>query len=255
MTHKKQRDYMLDEKKILNLNRERIYTLRGRGDQEGPEYHLKTWRPKKIESQSVTVHFQHQMAILHSEIRKWDIVIGCVAWLTNFNILRALERCKHVNILIQKEDFLRPDVGNWTETRIKEAYNALRPLRDYQWDTRFEDQATGEAFYYETYLERAIRCVGVVAPRGTVPARMHHKFLVFCELDKYDHIKPKAVWTGSLNLTENATRSLENSLLIKDETIAMMYTEEWRTLMLISESLDWDSSYVEPDGNLISEMS
>lgn len=42
-------------------------------------------------------------------IKNADFVFGCVAWLTDFDVLAALAEKQGVNIAVQKEDFLRPD--------------------------------------------------------------------------------------------------------------------------------------------------
>jgi hypothetical protein len=47
------------------------------------------------------------------------------------------------------------------------------------------------------------------------------------------------VWTGSFNLTKNATRSLENVVVIRCPRIALAYYDEWMQVEAISEPLDW----------------
>ncbi len=82
---------------------------------------------------------------------------------------------------------------------------------------------------------------------------MHHKFLVFCEWREPDYsmasriLNPIAVWTGSFNATFNATRSLENAVVIRDPEIAKMYFQEWASVIGISESLQWNYEYVCPE--------
>jgi phosphatidylserine/phosphatidylglycerophosphate/cardiolipin synthase-like enzyme len=87
---------------------------------------------------------------------------------------------------------------------------------------------------------------------------MHHKFLVFCRLkeskvmsgDKthvLKEIEPYAVWTGSFNLTLNAVNSLENAVLLIDPGIAKAYYQEWQEVAFISEPLDWEQDWVQPE--------
>ena len=94
---------------------------------------------------------------------------------------------------------------------------------------------------------------------------MHHKFLVFCDrgyqVEKYDEgpngekpfsidhpcFVPKAVWTGSFNATHTSIRSLENAVIIHRPEAARAYYDEWKTLLGLSEPLDWTSNYVEPE--------
>jgi len=62
---------------------------------------------------------------------------------------------------------------------------------------------------------------------------MHNKFLIFAKVEesKEEHgvevVIPYAVWTGSFNLTKNATMSLENALYITDEEIVKVYFEKY----------------------------
>ena len=102
-----------------------------------------------------------------------------------------------------------------------------------------------------------IRCVGN-HNRDRVPAfpRMHNKFLVFCKIEiseekLYDPepypIVASRVWTGSFNLTDTATRSFENAVLISSDVIARAYFDEWAQILAISEPLDWTSDWIEPE--------
>ena len=85
--------------------------------------------------------------------------------------------------------------------------------------------------------------------------RMHHKFLVFCkyieDIDYSDpnssHYQPYAIWTGSYNMTKNATNSLENGIYISSENVATQFFNEWHQLIMVSEPLDWTSEYSEPE--------
>jgi hypothetical protein len=56
------------------------------------------------------------------------VVVGCVAWLSSRSVLEALARKKAVAIVVQKEDFLRPDLDqNWTRAgrELRAFYRAL----------------------------------------------------------------------------------------------------------------------------------
>lgn len=72
--------------------------------------------------------------------------------------------------------------------------------------------------------------------------RMHNKFLVFCKAavtndeSTYETYDPYAVWTGSFNLTRNASNSLENAVLIRDEEISTAFLEEFGLIFGLSES-------------------
>ena len=75
--------------------------------------------------------------------------------------------------------------------------------------------------------------------------RMHNKFLTFLKKEG-DLYFPRAVWTGSLNLTQLSLHSLENAVLIQDENIANAYAEEMQLLYLNSDQLNWNSSWINP---------
>jgi hypothetical protein len=59
---------------------------------------------------SVEVVFRHIERRLITELSSATIVVGCVAWLTSRPILEALAQTQGVSIVVQKEDFLRPDL-------------------------------------------------------------------------------------------------------------------------------------------------
>jgi phosphatidylserine/phosphatidylglycerophosphate/cardiolipin synthase-like enzyme len=56
-----------------------------------------------------------------------------------------------------------------------------------------------------------------------------------------------AVWTGSFNLTFNAQQSLENAVLLREPALVEAYFHEFGQIMAISEQLDWESDWVEPE--------
>ncbi|MGG6325682.1 hypothetical protein ACQ5UC_18795 [Vibrio cholerae] len=61
-------------------------------------------------SNGINVYFRDLEKHLISHINKADLVVGAVAWLTSESILDALASVKNVQIVVQKEDFLRPDI-------------------------------------------------------------------------------------------------------------------------------------------------
>jgi phosphatidylserine/phosphatidylglycerophosphate/cardiolipin synthase-like enzyme len=82
---------------------------------------------------------------------------------------------------------------------------------------------------------------------------MHNKFLIFSKVEESteDHgietVTPYAVWTGSFNLTKNATMSLENALFITDKKIVNAYFEEYGQIAAMSEELNWSSEWTAPE--------
>jgi hypothetical protein len=230
----------------LNLNKLCIDTDRGRG-------------PTSDNSKSgglTHVYFRDLEQTVIDHIAKAKVVVGCVAWLTNELILKALARVPGgVSIVVQKEDFLRPDVGicglkmlsGW-KMRLSGLYNALGSrLRRFN----FHGLVSALSVSGDPSIE-AVRCVGNYN-REKQPAcpRMHNKFLVFCNTEKHEwnelKVLPYAVWTGSFNFTKNATMSLENALLLKDPIIVRAYFEEWQQILALSEPLNWEQDWVEPE--------
>lgn len=208
-----------------------------------------------VKTDEVTCYFRDLREHLIEHISEAEIVLGCVAWLTDRHILKALAHVSRgVNIVVQKEDFLRPDIGSRSDfkDRLCAQYAELHPATDRQWcGTVLE----GMSFCADPTIE-AVRCVGNYNT-AKLPAfpRMHHKFLVFCRqgiepLDWHDEwpcIKPYAVWTGSFNLTENAAASFENALYITIPAIVQAYYEEWGWIEALSEPLNWDSAWIAPE--------
>jgi len=82
---------------------------------------------------------------------------------------------------------------------------------------------------------------------------MHNKFLVFRKASGVDaesgrpQLDPYAVWTGSFNFTRNATASLENALVLTDPAIVRACYQEWEQILALSELLDWESDWIEPE--------
>lgn len=101
-----------------------------------------------------------------------------------------------------------------------------------------------------------IRCCGNYN-RDKNPAfpRMHHKFLVFCDVDEIDYSKegtpkpvhPTKVWTGSFNLTKNAGMSLENAVILTDPALINAYYQEWGWVLSLSEPLNWETDWLTPE--------
>lgn len=197
----------------------------------------------------VQVYFRDLSNALISEIKKADVVLGCVAWLTDFLIIDAL-REKDVAIVVQKEDFLRPDLGassDWKK-HLHARYETLSCNI-----TRYSfNNIIGSLSVACDPTIQPIRCVGNYN-RDKAPAfpRMHNKFMLFAKLKKeedyFDIVVPYAVWTGSFNMTWNAQKSLENAILLRDPVLVNAYFQEFGQIFAISEQLDWSSDWIEPE--------
>ena len=225
-----------------NLNNWTINTAFGE-DLPGSYY-----RPVSATSsdESISVYFRNLEDELLSKINEYPIVVGCIAWLTNEKILKALSAKSRVSIIIQKEDFLRPDVGNWSGKKLRRLYGDLPPgPRNNNAYAEIWGNLLSQLNYGYAWEAEPIRWAGNFnTEKNPAFPRMHNKFLVFCDENsvstKYEDlhlIEPKSVWTGSFNLTNNATQSLENAIYVKDSKIVEAYFAEWQYIFGLSESI------------------
>lgn len=204
----------------------------------------------------ISVYFRDIEQHLINHIRAATHVVGCVAWLTSEPILKELAKKELACIVIQKEDFLRPDVslGSMWESQLKNLYSSLSG-HGCRYD--FPHPLCSMSVGADPTLE-SVRCVGNYnRSKNPVFPRAHHKFLVFIEKtkfhDDYDgdgfgrSYRATAVWTGSFNFTKNAGHSLENAVYIESHEIADAYYREWAQITAISEPLDWESDWVAPE--------
>lgn len=212
----------------------------------------------------VKIIFKDLKSHLIEEINKADVVVGCVAWLTEPDILKALQRPK-VSIVVQKEDFLRPDCNIKTKAwskHLRGLYDKLKPL--YWHMGSYEAVNTildGINMNSGDEDKEAIRCAGNHnSDKNPAFPRMHNKFIVLCHHETEEHddddddldyqrmvVKPYALWTGSFNFTINGGNSLENAVLIYDERIAQVAFHEYEQIMLLSEPLNWNSEWCASD--------
>lgn len=212
-----------------------------------------------------TLIFADHDTHLCREIRRWPAVVGCMAWLTNRDVLAALQG-RSASIIVQKEDWLRPDTGGYTQADLRELYSCVSP----RGMTR---ELAGNHLNYNGLMEdlEGVMCAGLCSPDKVTP-RMHHKFMVFGDFTEHaykpanaQHLRrqvsatgyydertrylkfaPRAVWTGSFNATHNGTMSIENAVLIRDEEAAAAYCAEYRAVLAMAEHLDWKHTWVKP---------
>lgn len=170
-------------------------------------------------------------------IEQADVVVGCMAWLTNKRILKALSnKTKGVQIVVQQEDWLRPDTEDWTMRKQRELYRQLNGIPN----------SYAQVNWCAGIQIQPIRLSGTPKNSQRNNPKMHHKFLVFCRSSDSWVSEAESVWTGSFNATQNATCSLENGLLINSPEIANIYMQEWRQVLMTSTTIgleDWDKEY------------
>lgn len=129
-------------------------------------------------------------------------VVGCIAWLSNKQILEAMAKKKGGCIVCTKDRLTKG-------ARNQAAYKAIRPA----------------------YPGGVIRVVG--EGKGWHKSLMHHKFLV--GLDNAG--KPIWVTNGSFNFTTSATSNLENLMVMEDEDVAECYFQEFKRVHALSSPL------------------
>lgn len=223
-------------------------------------------RDFKIKESNISVYFKDLEHNLIRKIEKANVVVGCVAWLTNENIIDALSSKSGVSIIVQKEKFLNYCEFDFND-RLRSKYSKLKTFNINYIDAPKAAFLSSGLIYTDkrfTGLE-PVRCVGTVSnevKNKNIP-RMHNKFVVFCsekismidesfderniQFTKISSLEPYAVWTGSYNFTKNANNSLENAIYIEDNNIAEAFFNEWGQIATLSELLDWQSMGTNPE--------
>ncbi len=193
----------------------------------------------------VEVVFRHVKQRLIEVIEEADMVMGAVAWLTDLDILQAMAG-RPTLLVIQKEDFLRPDMESVLSSEKK---RALRAAYDRLGDFDGTRVTVGPFFQATSGVSAtmpSVLCYGCcrTGQMFRMP-RMHNKFIV-CLRESPEGFSPYAVWTGSFNFTELSRHSLENALIVRDAAIAQAYAAEAQMIYLQGEPLDWTSEWVRP---------
>ncbi|QOV28815.1 hypothetical protein INT50_08980 [Vibrio diabolicus] len=241
---------------MKNLNNLTGYFQTGCGFNNESRYDFKIRNYNSTSpSAQVEVIFDNITERLVSLIQQYDIAVGCVAWLTNFEILEELSRKDWTNLVVQKEDFLRNDSSkndtDW-QARLRQAYGKLSGKDfsmnvpelyiDHPHFNRTVQQCCVRADGAWSHFRETVRCIGYSNYGRNITPKMHHKFLVLGHSDSGVDFVPELVWTGSFNFTQNAESSRENAVIIRDKKICHAYLSEWAQLWALSEPLDWTSA-------------
>lgn len=171
---------------------------------------------ESVADDRVEVVFRRLDERLIQLINEHEYLFGCVAWLTHPQILDAMVG-KSVAVVVQKEDFLRPDSRgdrqSW-KADLRRRYQRLAcELQRFEFNGRLRNMSFASGEF------DAVRCVGN-HNRDKEPAfpRAHHKFVVFGKrvdpakivehsnqlfADESRTVLLTAVWTGSFNFTKN----------------------------------------------------
>ena len=131
-------------------------------------------------------YFKNIEKVLIKKISEADVVFGCVAWLTNTKILKALKKVKHgVRIVVQKEDFLRPDDVNFNTNQLYKSYTEIRPFLHGDYENIVTGTLLDELNTRQFSPDEAIQCMGNYNADNCIAfPRMHNKFLIFCKVTK-----------------------------------------------------------------------
>ena len=201
-----------------------------------------------VKSADIEVFFRDIKEVLCKKIQKSKIIVGCVAWLTDTDILKSLAKTK-ASIIVQKEDFLRPDSVDDGKDNLRKLYAKIESNCERY---SFENTVLPKMSYCGDPCLGGIRCVGNHnKDKNPAHPRMHNKFLVFCKWKRGINgcrvVVPESVWTGSFNFTYNAGNSFENEILINNKEIAMAYFKEYAQIAALSEPLEWESEWMAPE--------
>jgi phosphatidylserine/phosphatidylglycerophosphate/cardiolipin synthase-like enzyme len=221
----------------------------------GPDLRLPD---NSVRSGAVSAHFKDLEKSFVRHLADADAAVSCMAWLTNPAILKAFRKLKRgACIVVQKEDFLRPDTSSRKgfAKRLRADYAAI-PALSSRYHLKF---VAGLSVCSDDRID-PVRCVGNHnKDRSPAFPRMHNKFVVMMKarvahsIERYgDEIEyaPYAVWTGSFNFSENGSKSLENAVFIRDKAIADAYYDEWSHIVALSEPLDWETPWSQPEWRL-----
>ncbi len=162
-------------------------------------------------------------------ISKQECVVGCVAWLTNKEILEALP--KKCCIVMQKEDWLRPDYdGSHPAQYSKNLYTGPSSL--YRQDFSGLDCMNSSCY---KPIDK-FRLFGVAVEGKYGRPLMHHKFMIgmesynekkVCEIGEYENrrYRPISVWAGSFNMSKGSVRNCDMTFIAGSEVAAFFYNE------------------------------
>lgn len=177
-------------------------------------------------------------------IEKSSYVIGCVAWLTNRNIIETLENIAGSKIIINKEEYLSSKMlsgkkyyykclrGRYDDIPDMFGTNCLCCSKAMTDCDNFKKKIGGD-------IGRTRKNEGAILTCGIVNnfSKMHHKFLIFID----DKLNPTGLWTGSYNLSNTSNFSLENALYITDADTINEYIKEFMAIYVYSEPYNWES--------------
>lgn len=167
-------------------------------------------------------------------INESTYIIGCVAWLTNENIIDAIIKKEGCKLIVNKEEYLSSKLhhrNNRYCCNLRNKYDNIKDLCEIKIDKSNPIYNNLIEPLINTNKKGAILTCGIVNNK----CKLHHKFIIF-----YDKsLNPIGVWTGSYNLSVNSNYSLENVIFIKDEYVINEYLKEFIMISKKSEPYNW----------------
>lgn len=201
---------------------------------------------------SIQPYFENIESHLTSHIEKASYVIGCVAWLSNRDIIQTLSEKKGVKIIVNKEEYLNSNMTlgqRFCYQCLRGKYNDVTDLLKVDCECCQKNVKECQNFIKifdklcddSSERDHAILTCGIVNNFS----KMHHKFLIFLN----DRFEPYGVWTGSYNLSYTSNFSLENALYITEQSVINEYLKEFIAIYPFSEHHDWNSGILFGDDN------
>jgi len=189
---------------------------------------------KGSEKCDVNVDFRTIKDTIINAIDDADIIFGCVAWVRDKDLLRALS-LKKTSLIIQKEHGLR----------------SIRRLYDtFSFGYKFCDMPEIDTENYSNTIINPVRCLGNIYDKeNNCGPRMHNKFLIYCKMVGNSIYLPYAYSTGSFNFTANSSLSLENTSFVKGKINPLKFYVEYLKILALSEPLDFKNEYLNPEWN------
>lgn len=193
-------------------------------------------RVTSLSSGDIEVCFQNIESFIIAKIKEHSFALGCMAWLTNKNILRALNSTFGYQLILNKEEYMK---------RSNELYSMYNGIKYGCGDDLFVTEIKDFPYTDSSNELDMFRVAGY--DEGVAP-RMHDKFLILCKQDEtcsYRRAVPHMVITGSYNYTQSSNASLENVVCISNKEIVNAYYTEYLRIFAISEDINWDYNFLQ----------
>lgn len=140
------------------------------------------------EKSNIEVFFKNIENNIINKIKKYKNVIGCVAWLTNENILKELAKKDNVIIIIQEEDFLRPD-NNFDGNKLNWKNKLYKLYKNIEINKKNNINLGSFGINYNGHVGSGIMRLGMVnIDKMSAFPRMHNKFIIcFNDTEPYQN--------------------------------------------------------------------